>query len=191
MQPTSPASTSALRPTPKQSLSSAAAEERPQTAFAQSFLDALETCIDASDDTSTLIRQSLPIFMQGSELDEYETHGQDVVWIASAVEQLCDVSGRNKDTKMADKVVAALGDDWSDDDKRQLRRWMREFYAKRSEIHGNTAERERWPYWAHALLGARCITCRSSSTCLQRRVATPLPTTIATMPRPCRIASPA
>jgi len=130
-----------------------AAEERPSVEFDRPLLDALATCLDADDDVSTLIRQSLPIFVQGSELDEHGSHGQDVVWIASAVEQICDISGRNKSAKMAVKVIATLGADWSDHDKRQLRRWMEEFYAKRSEIHGGEANRERWPYWAHALLG--------------------------------------
>ncbi len=131
----------------------AAAAERTTPSFDQPFLDALATCIDANDDTSVVIRQSLPLLIQGSELDEFVTHGQDVVWIASAIEQLCDVSGRNKDTQMATKLADLLGGDWTDEQKRVVRRWMREFYAKRSEIHGEEATTDRWPYWAHALIG--------------------------------------
>jgi hypothetical protein len=52
--------------------------------FEPPFLDALATCVENDDDASVLIRQSLPLFLQGSELDELETHGQDVVWIASS-----------------------------------------------------------------------------------------------------------
>jgi hypothetical protein len=63
------------------------------------------------------------------------------------------VSGRNKDTEMADKIIQMLGGEWVAPQERLLRRWMREFYAKRSEIHGEEATTERWPYWAHALIG--------------------------------------
>lgn len=129
-----------------------AAAARPRASFNRSFLDALATCVGADDETSTLIRQSLTLFLQGNELDEFETHGQDVVWIASAIEQLSDVSGRNKDTQMSDKVIATLASAWDDTQKRLLRRWMRELYAKRSEIHGDEATTEKWPYWVHALL---------------------------------------
>jgi hypothetical protein len=131
----------------------AAAAQRPMPSFDRAFLDALGTCVGANDDTSTAIRESLTLFLQGSELDEYETHGQDVVWIASAIEQLCEVSGRNKDTQIAERMTAALGDAWNAQEKRTLRQWMREFYAKRSEIHGQEATTSQWPYWAHALLG--------------------------------------
>lgn len=131
----------------------AAATERTTPSFDRAFLDALATCIDANDDASVLVRQSLPLFIQGNELDEFETHGQDVVWIASAIEQVCDVSGRNKDTQMAARLADLLGGDWTDDQKRVVRRWMREFYAKRSEIHGEEATTDRWPYWTHALIG--------------------------------------
>lgn len=130
-----------------------AAQESAKPQWEQPFLDALAACVDSNDATPTLVRQSLPLFLQGSELDEWETHGQEIVWIGSAIEQMCDVSGRNKSTQMADAVAAALGSDWDAAQKRTLNRWMTEFYAKRSEIHGRAAERDAWPYWAHALLG--------------------------------------
>jgi hypothetical protein len=130
-----------------------AAEENVQPHWAQPFLDALAATADADDQPSTLLRQSVPLFLQGSELDEWETHGQEVVWIGSALEQMCDVSGRNKNTQMATAVTNALGAAWDTPQKRTLNRWMDEFYAKRSEIHGRTTERDAWPYWAHALLG--------------------------------------
>jgi hypothetical protein len=131
----------------------AATAQRPAPSFDQPFLKALATCVGAGDGTSTAIRESLTLFLQGSELDEYETHGQDVVWIASAIEQLCEVGGRNKDTQIAERMTGALGTAWNADEKRTLRQWMREFYAKRSEIHGQEAATSHWPYWAHALLG--------------------------------------
>lgn len=130
-----------------------AAEEDAKPRWAQAFLDALAATADADDQPSTLVRQSLPLFLQGSELDEWETHGQEVVWIGSALEQMCDVSGRNKNTQMANAITNALGAAWDVPQKRTLNRWMEEFYAKRSEIHGRAAERDAWPYWAHALLG--------------------------------------
>jgi hypothetical protein len=61
---------------------------------------------------STLLRQSLPLFLQDSELDEWETHGQEVVWIGSTLEQMCDVSGRNKNTQMATTITNALSAAW-------------------------------------------------------------------------------
>jgi len=130
----------------------AAVAARPRVSFDQQLLTALATCVGAEDDTSVLIRQSLTLFLQGNELDEFETHGQDVVWLASAIEQLCDVSGRNKDTQMANKIIGILGSTWNDPANRLLRKWMRELYAKRSEIHGEEATTEKWPYWTHALL---------------------------------------
>jgi hypothetical protein len=130
-----------------------AAEENAKPQWAQPFLDALAATADAEDQPSTLLRQSLPLFLQGSELDEWETHGQEVVWIGSALEQMCDVSGRNKNTQMATAITNALGAAWDAPQKRTLNRWMDEFYAKRSEIHGRAAGRDAWPYWAHALLG--------------------------------------
>jgi hypothetical protein len=131
----------------------AAVAHRPSPAFERPFLDALATCVGADDETSTLVRQSLTLFLQGSELDEFETHGQEVVWITSAIEQLCGVEGRRKDTQIADKMIATLGDAWTAADKRVVRQWMSECYAKRSEIHGAVAHTSSWPYWAHALLG--------------------------------------
>lgn len=119
----------------------------------QPFLDSLATTVDADDSTSTLLRRSLQLFLQGSELDEWGTHGQDVVWIGSAVEQMCDVSGNRKNQQMAEKITATLGVEWEANQRRAVRRWMDEFYARRSEIHGRAAERDAWPYWAHALLG--------------------------------------
>jgi hypothetical protein len=130
-----------------------AAEEDAKPLWVQAFLDALAATADADDQPSTLLRQSLPLFLQGSELDEWETHGQEVVWIGSALEQMCDVSGRNKNTQMANAITNTLGTAWDAPQKRTLNRWMEEFYAKRSEIHGRAAERDTWPYWAHALLG--------------------------------------
>ena len=119
----------------------------------QPFLDSLASTVDADDSTSTLLRQSLPLFLQGSELDEWGTHSQDVVWIGSAVEQMCDVSGNRKNQQMAEKITATLGAEWDAPQKRAVRSWMDEFYAKRSEIHGRAAGRDAWPYWGHALLG--------------------------------------
>jgi hypothetical protein len=131
----------------------AAAAQRPSPRFADAFTTALATCVGADDEASTRIRQSLTLFLQGSELDEYETHAQEVVWLASALEQLCGVEGRYKDRQIADKLVDALGATWTDEGKRAIRRWMTEFYAKRSEIHGGSASTSHWPNWAHALLG--------------------------------------
>ncbi len=137
----------------RETLPSAADEQDAKPQWAQPLLDALPTTADADDDPSTLLRQSLPLFLQGSKLDEWETHDQEVVWICSALEQMCDVSGRNKNTKMACAITRDLGAAWDAPQKRTLNGWMEEFYAKRSEIHGRAADRVAWPYWAHALLG--------------------------------------
>jgi hypothetical protein len=130
----------------------AAASSRPSPTFEPTFLESLATCVGARDETSTRIRQSVTLFLQGSELDEYETHGQEVVWIVSAIEQLCGVEGRYKDRQIAERISEALGVTWTSADKRAVRRWMAECYAKRSEIHGAEASTSHWPNWAHALL---------------------------------------
>jgi hypothetical protein len=131
----------------------AAADSGAQPQWDQPLLDAFAAAGETDDLPSTLLRQSLPLFLQGSELDEWETHGQEVVWIGSALEQMCDVSGNRKNQQMAEAITAALGTAWDAPQKRTMNRWMDEFYAKRSEIHGAAAGRDTWPYWAHALLG--------------------------------------
>ncbi len=130
-----------------------AAEEDAKPQWAQPLLDALATPADADDDPSTLLRQSLPLFLLGSELDRWETHGQEVVWICSALEQMCNVSRLKKTTQMARAITCRIGAAWDEEQECVLKCWMGEFYAKRSEIHGRAADRVAWPYWAHALLG--------------------------------------
>src|SRR5207247_606379 len=95
---------------------------------------------------------SLVWFFQGSELEEFERHSEDVVFLVSALEQLCQVSGRHQETQIAERVTAAMGADWSDGAKRSFRRWVVEAYKKRSELHGGLAAAARWPYWGHALI---------------------------------------
>jgi hypothetical protein len=82
---------------------------------------------------------------------------------------------------MADKIIQMLGGEWVAPQERLLRRWLREFYAKRSEIHGEEATTERWPYWAPRS-SARYFTWRSSSTCSPTWAATGSATATATMP---------
>ena len=91
-------------------------------------------------------------FFQGSELEEYERHAEDVVFLVSALEQLCGVSGRHQHTQIENKVIGMIGGDWAVEGKRSFRRWITEAYKKRSELHGGRTEAARWPYWGHALI---------------------------------------
>ncbi len=110
------------------------------------------SCVGAEDELSRRILDSSVWFVQGAELDEFERHSEDVVFLVSALEQLCAVSGRRQDMLIGDAVIAQIGGAWSDDGKRSFRRWITEAYKKRSELHGGLAAAARWPYWGHALI---------------------------------------
>jgi hypothetical protein len=131
----------------------AAVHHRPSPRWKQPLLDAIATCIGADDQLSARILDSVIWFFQGSEIDEFERHSEDVIFVVSALEQLCGTRGRHQDIQMATAIINLLGAEWSVDAKRSVRQWMAEAYQKRSELHGGRAARNRWPYWGHALLG--------------------------------------
>lgn len=130
----------------------AAAFHRPAPNWKQPFIDAMATCVSANDQLSRRILDSAVWFLQGSELEEFERHSEDVVFLVSALEQLCGAEGRQQDTHIRNKVIETIGADWTVDGKRIFGRWITEAYKKRSELHGGRAEAARWPYWAHALI---------------------------------------
>lgn len=130
----------------------AAVFHRPAARWKQSFLDAAASCVGAEDALPRRILDSAVWFFQGSELEEFERHSEDVVFLVSALEQLCGVSGGQQDTRIGDKVIETLGGAWSVEAKRTFRRWITEGYKKRSELHGGRAQASRWPYWGHALI---------------------------------------
>lgn len=130
----------------------AAVFHRPTPNWKQEFLDAMASCVGAEDELSRRILDSAVWFLQGSELEEFERHSEDVVFLVSALEQLCGVEGRQQDTHIRNKVVETIGTNWTVDGKRIFGRWITEAYKKRSELHGGRTEAARWPYWAHALI---------------------------------------
>ena len=132
-----------------------AAGTQGQAHWNQEFLDALATCLTENTPVDNAIVGSALWFVQGSELDDHGSHLHDLVFIVSALEQLCMVEGRNRrNKKMAKTIREVLGEHWTDKDKRWLRKWMAESYAKRSELHGRSANRDRWPNWALSLLSS-------------------------------------
>ena len=136
-----------------------AAGTQGQAHWNQEFLDALATCLTENTPADNAIVGSALWFVQGSELDEHGSHLHDLVFIVSALEQLCMVEGRNQNERMAATITEVLGEHWTDKDQRWLRKWMAESYAKRSELHGRSANRDRWPNWALSLLNtvAYCL----------------------------------
>lgn len=124
--------------------------------YRQDFLDALAGCVDPDDALSRGIRQSVAPFLRGNEMDEYSSPEQDVVWLATAVEQLLGVARGQQAGRRGARLDLAIGGLfeawWEAPELRLVRRWATHFYRKRNEIHGAPATANNWHDWAHGLL---------------------------------------
>jgi hypothetical protein len=124
--------------------------------YRQDFLDGLADCVEADDQLTRAISQSVVPFLRGNELDEYGTAEQDIVWLVAALEQLFGVAyGRQTGRRGAElhmSIGSSFSEWWEVPDRRRVRRWARQLYNKRNEIHGGQSTATSWQDWAHALL---------------------------------------
>lgn len=139
---------------------------RPQAALAttmihwdQALLDALATCVDGADSLSSRVLKSAVAFLAANRLDDFSTFDSEVVWATTALEQLLDVSGRDrkKEPAITKTFVSRLVDvnlagSATGGGRAMLNHWARELYAKRSELHGSPAGTASWSAGWHALL---------------------------------------
>ena len=130
---------------------------RPQATFGRlrlhwegSLLNGLATCIDAGDSLSRRVRQSSVAFMAANRLDDDSSFEAEVVWAATALEQLLRVK---KGPYFSSLVLDTLPSSHTTSaGRRMLHCWAKELYAKRSELHGAPARSETWSHGWHAML---------------------------------------
>lgn len=130
---------------------------RPQATFGRlrlqwegGVLDGLATCVDADDSLSRRVCRSSVAFMAANRLDDYSSFEAEVVWAATALEQLLRVK---KGTYFSSLVLDTLPSSHTTcAGRRMLHRWAQELYAKRSELHGAPARSDAWSHGWHAML---------------------------------------
>jgi hypothetical protein len=130
---------------------------RPQATFGRTrirwdrdLLDALKTCLGGNDSLSMRIRQSSVAFAAANRLDDFSSFEAEVVWAATALEQLLRREEKSYFSTLVTDILASPHT--TPGGERMLRRWSRELYAQRSEVHGKPAKTDHWSHGWHAML---------------------------------------
>lgn len=134
----------------------------------QSLLDALVTTISAESHLGRKLELSLPPFLQANRLNEQTSILDDLVQMGAAFERLFSVTGAIG-KGLADEITSLFSEfrgkfsqwhnvSWrgrqSRDEGPWRRRWIREFYDRRSTIHSGVAREGMWSDLFHAVIAA-------------------------------------
>jgi hypothetical protein len=132
------------------------------------LLNGLVAALAGGTDLGGLLERSLPSFLQGNRLSEANTLLDDLVWMGAAFERLFDVRedvGRQLSIRVAELFsgVTQGSTNWDHISRRGVRqpesgpwckRWMREFYDRRSVLHSGTGVAGTWADFLHALIAS-------------------------------------
>jgi hypothetical protein len=139
----------------------------------QALLDAFAALASRDDDFAGRLLEAIPLFNQANRLSERTALSYDLVFLGGALERLYDVSGPGIAEKLADAVStlfdryhhgfttwqnrAATSGKVRDDEGSWTKRWVREFYAHRSAIHGGSPHTSSWSDLWHGLLATEAF----------------------------------
>lgn len=134
----------------------AAGEHPGMTLYRQQLVDSLATCVGSHDPISIAIVQSVVPFLRANEMDEYGTPDEDIVWLATALEQLTGLASGRETGRRGSELHIVVSDlfaeHWTTEQRRLCRRWLTDLRGRRNALHGNPATAERWQPWAHGIL---------------------------------------
>ena len=133
----------------------------------QSLLDAFATLVTPRSDLDQRIENALPFFVQANRLSERTPVQYDLVFLGAAFERMFGVHTRVTES-LANAVAVlfahyqqgstnwhnrSLAGNLSPDSGPWVKRWVREFYAHRSSIHGAVPPHSNeWRQVWHGLL---------------------------------------
>jgi len=139
----------------------------------QALLDAFAALPSRGDDLAERLLDAIPLFNQANRLSERTALSYDLVFLGGALERLYGISGTGIAEKLADAVSSLFGryhhgsTTWQnlavssgklhDDAGSWSKRWVREFYAHRSAIHGGSPHSSSWPDIWHGLLATEAF----------------------------------
>jgi hypothetical protein len=132
------------------------------------LLDALVTTISGPSPLGKTLERALPPFLQGNRLSEQTTVLDDLVWMGAAFERLLGVSTPIGEG-LAD-AVNGLFDGYTQGSTNWInfslqgnpfpdsgpwrKRWMREFYVRRSALHSGESSPSTWTDLFHSVIAA-------------------------------------
>jgi hypothetical protein len=135
----------------------------------QELLDALVATITKKTALGKALDRAIPPFLQGNRLSEQTTVLDDLVWMGSAFERLLGATSPGIGRKLADAITVTLAgftevtSNWDNetmagklepDSGPWRRRWMREFYVRRSALHGGDSRPSTWDDISHTVIAA-------------------------------------
>jgi hypothetical protein len=139
----------------------------------QSLLDAFAALPSRSDDLAESLLEAIPLFNQANRLSERTTLSYDLVFLGAALERLHGISGKGIAEKLADAIsslfdryhhgfttwqnLAVSSGKLYDDEGSWTKRWVREFYAHRSAIHGGSPHSSSWHDLWHGLIATEAF----------------------------------
>ena len=132
------------------------------------LLDAFAALPSRTDLLAEQLLEAIPLFNQANRLSERTTLVFDLVFLGGALERLFGISGPGVAEKLADGVSTLFDPfhhettNWQNlavssgrlhpDQGPWVKRWVREFYAHRSAIHGGTPHSSDWTNLWHGLI---------------------------------------
>jgi hypothetical protein len=138
----------------------------------QSLLDALVTTISTESDLGRKLELSVPPYLQANRLNEQTSILDDLVQMGAAFERLFGVTGA-VGKGLGDEITSLFSEfrgkfsRWHNfsrtgsrirDEGPWRRRWIREFYDRRSTIHSGVARKGMWSDLFHAVIAAEVFT---------------------------------
>jgi hypothetical protein len=139
----------------------------------QALLDAFAALASRGHDFAERLLEAIPLFNQANRLSDRTALSYDLVFIGGALERLYGISGSGIAEKLADAVsslfdryhhgfttwqnLAVSSGKLHDDEGSWTKRWVREFYAHRSAIHGGSPHSSSWSDLWHGLLATEAF----------------------------------
>lgn len=138
-----------------------AAPSNPRMVFDGPLLTSLAGCLEIEDPLSSRIAQSAVPYLLANRMDGSSSFQSDLFWLATAIEQLLEVSDRTKGATITETFSKRLADHLAATgfrcERTMVTTWARELYGRRSDVHGRPHLNQRWDTGWHAFLASHAF----------------------------------
>lgn len=133
----------------------------PHLKLERELLVSLAACLTTDGPVSNRVTQSAVPFLLANRMDSSSTFQSDLFWLATAIEQLLEVSDRPRNTGVTqafvDRVTDRLAQGHTSSSRTLIASWARELYGRRSDVHGRAHPGQVWSTGWHAFLAAHAF----------------------------------